>query len=1055
MKQIVRLFLTLLTVVVPFVASAQTTTAPTLTYAQIIDKIQRSGQANLTTADGNIIIAFFYADGVGGGIKNWNLKVTKYLATGKVAFTQVLSQPKTISGSIALAELTDRSIIVSGNGTTYCLAPGNTNKIKWNQPYFATAVYATTDGGVLINNANSNTATKLSATGEKQWDLAAKNLIPASDGGYVSFDGSNKITKLDAQRQQKWQSAESAVFAQAMPDGVVYRAGSNLIKTDNAGAVKWNHTIIGDPGAVSQVVIASDLGVAYSTDQTIRLTPAGTVQWRSVVPAVTQQTLDGGFLCLQRDRPASEVNTTGYTLTKLNAGGTTTWQRNINSQLDPNLANQRGLASAYQSLQGDYWLVTETNNGNPFTSNLVLARFCRDILPLRVVAGLATGAYPIRKDTSFTVCRGDSLVLGFTDENQIPGLLFQWKQNGANVGSTPKGLFRVKDPGTYVLSAADTACGVNATSPAITISQNPAPRVITTGANYYCAGGSVTLTATASNGTGAYRYQWTRNGKPFSTSASVTISEDGVYSVVSGDDGGCFSTPVTQTITANPAITVGIVGADYFCPGLSTRLSADVKGGTPGFRYQWKRAGELLAARNVNFSADQVGAYSVEVTDSRNCVVESKTLVVTQNPSLTLSAGTSTTLTGTEVYNLAGVTTAKGGVGPYAYQWLTNPAGVAGNGSTAAQPTFGPFTQTTLIGLQVTDSKGCSLTTVSTVTYKPCTMEAAINGQNYYCTGTATSLTLAIANGVGPYRTIWQGSEILLNTSSYTQTYQSPTTLTADITDAKGCTAKAKSVVITEATRPTASITGQTVFCKGTTATLSAVVAGGKAPYTYDWRLGGASVNTAGGTFAASNPGTYVVVVKDANGCDNPSSSFAITQKASDLEAKITPSGPTEVYLPANVTLNANTGTSLTYQWQKDGADIAGATTNVLSTTQTGSYIVKVSKDGCTLASAAQAVQVLAPLAVEPISPDVTVDLYPNPVESNCRVEVQLRKASTVGVSVFDMMGRSVQSLTTSGKATAHSLNLNLTSLPAGTYVIDVQAGEATTRKRIVKVVGR
>ncbi|QJW91362.1 T9SS type A sorting domain-containing protein [Spirosoma taeanense] len=1056
MKQTIRFILCLLATLLFVPVMAQTGTGPSLTFANNVNKLQRSGTTYLPTSDGNLVVAFFYANGVGASVKDWNLQLTKYLPTGKVAYSPLpLATYPGISGNVVLAETADHSLIVSGNGVTYSFEIGNTAKLKWKTAARATVMYATADGGILLNDTDNNVATKLSAKGEKQWDLGAKNLIPTSDGGYVSYDGSGKLNKLDAQRQSTWQSPESAAFAQATKDGIVYRAATKLIKTDNAGAVKFSHTIAGDAGAVTRVVVAADGGLAYSTNQTVKLDAAGAVQWQSQVPGVVQQTLDGGFLTLQRDRPASEVNTTGYTMSKLTADGTTAWQRYISGQIDADLANQRGQAGAFQSQQGDYWFVTETNTGNAFTSNLIISRFCRDILPLRVVAGMASGARPIRKDTSFTVCRGDSLILGFTEENQIPGLLFQWKQNGSNVASTPKGIFRVKDPGTYVVEAADTACGVRATSPATTISQSPAPRVVLAGSNYFCAGSSAILTATASNGTGEYRYQWTRNGRPFSTSATVTVTEEGVYSVMAGDDGGCFSQPAVQNVTVNPVITVGITGSDYFCPGQSTRLSAAVTGGTPGFRYQWKRGGEALAARNVNFTADQIGTYSVEVVDSRNCAVESKTLVVTQNPSLTLSAGTNTTLTGTEVFSLAGVTTVKGGVGPYTYQWTTNPAEVAGNGSTAAQPTFGPFNKNTDILLTATDSKGCSLTALSTVTYKPCTIEAVISGQNYYCTGTATSLSLVITNGNGPYRTVWQGTEMLLNTNTYTQNYQSPATLTADVTDAKGCTVKAKSVVVTEATRPTATISGTTEFCKGSSTNLSAVIAGGKAPYTYDWRLDNKSVSTTGGTLNATTPGTYMVLVKDANGCDNPSANLVVTQRASDLDAKITPSGPTDVFLPASVTLTANAGTSLTYQWQKDGQDIAGATTTTFSTTQTGSYIVKVSKDGCTLASPAVAVSVQSPLAIEPIAAPVSFEVYPNPVESTCEVAVQVTKPSAVVVTVYDLMGRAVRTLGAPTKAKSHNLTLNLSLLPAGTYVIDVQAGEATARQRLMKVSGQ
>ncbi|CCH57253.1 hypothetical protein BN8_06661 [Fibrisoma limi BUZ 3] len=1069
MRNYLRCILLVCPIVLSFSVAAQTSSGPSLTYAQVVNKLQRASQTYIPTYDGNLIVAYFYADGVGTNIKNWNLQVTKYLTTGKVAYSQVTSLPKTISGNVALAEATDRSIIVSGNGTTYAYAPGNAAKLKWSKPYRGSVLYPTPDGGVLLTNPNPGdpdrgTNTKLSAKGDMEWQLNSNFLIATTDGGYVRYDGNGGLTKLDGQRQQQWQINETAAFAQAIADGVVYRTNDKLVKVNNAGKEAWRYTVPGDASLRPfKVVETTDGGIVFSSDQTYKLTNAGTLQWQSQVRDVLQTTTDGGLLCLLRDRPASEFTTTGYTLTKLTGTGTITWQRYISGQLDGDLNGMRGVASAFQSRHGDYWFISETSAvpTNQYTSNLVVSRFCRDFLKLYATAGLTTGVIPIRKDTSLTVCRADSVGLGFTDENTVPGLLFQWKLNGAPVSSTPKGLLRAKEPGTYQVQAADSSCGVSDTSPTLTIAQNPSPRVTMTGSNFFCAGGSVTLAATGSNGTGAYYYQWSKNNKPISTSATISVSEAGQYSVTASDDGGCASSPVVLLVTENPAISVSIAGADYFCPSSSSRLSAVVSGGTPGFRYQWKRNGEMLAARNVNFAADRAGAYSVEVTDSRNCPVESKTLVVTEVPTLTLTAGTSTTLTGTETYTLTNVTTASGGSAPYSYQWTTSQAAVPGNGSTAAQPTFGPFTTNTDIQLVVTDTKGCSQTAVSKVTYKPCTMEAAINGLNYFCTGTTTSLTLAISNGNAPFKAIWQGSELLLNTNTYTQVFQKPATLTADITDSKGCTAKAKDVVVTEVARPTATITGQTVFCKGSSTQLSAVVGGGKAPYTYEWRQVGTATNpastsaTTNGTYSATAAGAFVVTVKDANGCDNVSPSVTLTHKAADLDAKITPSGPTEVYLPASVTLTANTGTGLTYQWQKEGQDIVGAVSPAISTTQTGSYVVKVSLDGCTLASAAQEVKVLAPLALEPTAPPVQFTVFPNPVENTCQVTIQTDKASPVTVSVYNLLGQRVQTIQINTRSTAHEVMLNLSAQSVGTYVIDVKAGAATARKRLVKIAGR
>ncbi|MFN3875055.1 MAG: hypothetical protein ACK4L7_03960, partial [Flavobacteriales bacterium] len=60
------------------------------------------------------------------------------------------------------------------------------------------------------------------------------------------------------------------------------------------------------------------------------------------------------------------------------------------------------------------------------------------------------------------------------------------------------------------------------------------------------------------------------------------------------------------------------------------------------------------------------------------------------------------------------------------------------------------------------------------------------------------------------------------------------------------------------------------------------------------------------------------------------------------------------------VVLSANTGTGLTYQWRRNGASIGGATSSTYAATQSGSYTVTVTGNGCSATSAAISVTVNA-----------------------------------------------------------------------------------------------
>jgi len=67
--------------------------------------------------------------------------------------------------------------------------------------------------------------------------------------------------------------------------------------------------------------------------------------------------------------------------------------------------------------------------------------------------------------------------------------------------------------------------------------------------------------------------------------------------------------------------------------------------------------------------------------------------------------------------------------------------------------------------------------------------------------------------------------------------------------------------------------------------------------------------------------------------------------------ATITPSGPTTICKGTNLTLNANTGVGYTYQWQRNGGNITGATNSSYAVTKSGNYQVKVTVPGGCLAT--------------------------------------------------------------------------------------------------------
>ena len=86
------------------------------------------------------------------------------------------------------------------------------------------------------------------------------------------------------------------------------------------------------------------------------------------------------------------------------------------------------------------------------------------------------------------------------------------------------------------------------------------------------------------------------------------------------------------------------------------------------------------------------------------------------------------------------------------------------------------------------------------------------------------------------------------------------------------------------------------------------------------------------------------------------------------VTATATAGGPTTFCTGGNVVLTANSGTSQTYQWTKNGSNISGATSISYTATTSGSYAVKVTKSGTTATSASITVTVSTSITAPTIS---------------------------------------------------------------------------------------
>jgi hypothetical protein len=398
------------------------------------------------------------------------------------------------------------------------------------------------------------------------------------------------------------------------------------------------------------------------------------------------------------------------------------------------------------------------------------------------------------------------------------------------------------------------------------------------------------------------------------------------------------------------------------CYGAIKTYSVD-SGGTPGSIYTWRvidagYAGVISGQGTANITIDwkntPSGGYTLGVIESNSgCDGVEKTLAVTIKELPLVTVNSDQICAGLNKEIRATVIPADTG-SDYEYTWIT-PSGVANPGNVASffATVAGDYTVT------VKDvANSCeSLPGKGTLTVNPLpTATITAGSATTFCAGGSVTLTANVGAGL-TYQ--WNDSSGIISgstASSYVATQSSDYTVT--VTDANGCTKTSNSINVVVNPLPTAIITAgsATTFCEGESVTLSANLGAG---LTYQWN-NTSGIITSGGTsstYVATQSSDYTVTVTDANGCTKTSNVINVVVNPLPM-ATITAGGPTTFCDGESVTLSANLGAGLTYQWNNtSGIITSGGTSSTYVATQSSNYTVTVTNaNGCVKTSPVQSV---------------------------------------------------------------------------------------------------
>jgi gliding motility-associated-like protein len=580
-------------------------------------------------------------------------------------------------------------------------------------------------------------------------------------------------------------------------------------------------------------------------------------------------------------------NTTGSVLSNVN-GGTTpytySWSNGVSTDNITNLA-------------AGIYTVTITDANNCITSaSATLTQ------PAAILSGsLTPSAVLCNSGNSGSIT---SAITGGTDS-----YTYSWSN-----GATTAGLTSLT-AGTYTATVTDNnGCSISLNTtvaePAAALATSAVTTDILCHAN---TTGAINLSVTG--GTTPYSYYWS-NG---ATTQDISNLASGFYAVTITDKNNCtttYSGNLSEPAAALAAITSK---TNILCRNdLSGEIVSNVTGGTAPYTYLWNNG--ATAASITGLAA---GTYTVSVTDAHNCSTTVISILI--QPAQILSGNLTTTAISCNSGNNGAISAAiTGGTTPYQYNWSNGSATSGLTGLIA-----GTYT------LTVTDAHGCSLTRTATISQPETPLNATVNSTNVLCHGNTTgSINITVAGGTASYTYAWSNNATSQDLNNIPAgAYQ------VTITDMKGCTFSAASIITEPAGPLQTVISARAVKCNaGNDGQTSVSATGGTAPYTYLWNNG---VTTADNENITA--GTYTVTVTDANGCTSVKCT-AVTQPVAALTLSETHQNLSCFSQPqGSVNLTVNGGTApYSYNWSN------GLMQQNISGLPAGVYTVTVTdKNGC------------------------------------------------------------------------------------------------------------
>jgi len=570
---------------------------------------------------------------------------------------------------------------------------------------------------------------------------------------------------------------------------------------------------------------------------------------------------------------------------------------------DGNITSGNNNSTIQADAPGTYNLVvTDTNNGCDANSTVTVSQ---DINPPNAQA----------TSNNNIDCNNNQVQLDGASSSTGGEFSYQWTGAGITSGGntlTPT----VNQAGSYnlVVTNNNNSCTAQTN---VSISENISEPSADAGAaqELNCDVEQVQVGGNGTSTGGEYAYQWTNNGNaiPGANNTNYDVTTPGNYTlIVTNTTNGCSASSSVQidgnadTPTADAGQTMAIN-----CNNNVVQLNGWNSSAGDNISYTWSGPGIISGGNSQNPEVNMPGEYTLTVENTLSGCATSATVAVMEDiEAPTADAGLLSSLTCSQSTILLGGMNSSTGDN-IAYTW--SGPGIIDGGNTLFPEVNAPGTYT----LVVTNlTNGCESTSQTQVNEIPSFTTSLDFTATVSCNGEADGTAMVtVFEGVGPYTYQWSNGGTTAEVGEL-----SGGTYDVLVMDANGCE-ETLSLTIAEPNALDVLVDSYSESLNdANNGTINLTVNGGTAPYSYDWDNGATTADLADLT-----PGTYQVVVSDANGCQSIQEvvidEFVCTLSASVSAADVSCNGATDGNAAVNL---SNAVEPINYTWMNELGEVVG-----------------------------------------------------------------------------------------------------------------------------------